>query len=112
MLDFSKRKKRYFDFKLHDETLLSLPVPTLGMFDNMLGAIDTATGAASYDSLRKVLFDILSSNRQRVVITDEHIMTFDLDEIIELLLAYTAFTNEVAADPNLQSLTTPARRKR
>lgn len=99
MLDFSSRKKKYYDLKLHDGTKLSLPTPTMKVFDSMF-EIYKNSDSVDIDTMRQLLLEILSSNKQGIKITDEQIQAFDVEDLYELLMSYVKFVQGVLADPN------------
>lgn len=100
MLDFQKRKKKYFDITLHDGTQLSLPTPTLKLNNDLQAMLETG-GEKEVPAMVK---SILETNRQGIEITQEHIQAFDVEDMIDLMMGYMEFTKGVLSVPNLKSL--------
>jgi len=106
MLDFQKRKKKYFDMGLHDGTKLQIPTPTMDVYDLMMEV--TKTGAnTDINQLREVVARVLRTNKQGAEITDTQIRAFDLDDMYELFMEYIEFIKSVLSDPNSKSLIAP-----
>lgn len=80
MLDFQKRKKKTFDIALHDGTKLKIPTPTMGVFSS-LKEVTVNQENAGEEELLAVLRDVLNSNKQGVVVTEDQLREFDLDDI-------------------------------
>lgn len=100
MLDFQKRKKKYFDITLHDGTKLKIPTPTLMVFNAMK---EYTENSSDTDQLESLVSLILNSNKQRTEITEEHLQGFDLDDMRELFAEYVNFVQGVMSDPNSKS---------
>ncbi len=105
MLDFSKRKKKYFELKLHDGTKLSLPTPSLKLNSELQSLLD----AGGEKEVPVMVQSILETNKQGVEITQEHIQAFDVEDMLDLMMGYMEFTKGVLSDPNLKSLITQAK---
>ena len=99
MLDFSKRKKKYFDITLHDGTKLQIPTPTRGVY-NAIMEISQKADNADFAEVEQVVKKILDSNKTKVKITEQQMAAFDLDDIYELFLSYVDFVHKVISDPN------------
>lgn len=99
MLDFSKRKKKYFDITLHDGTKLQIPTPTRGVY-NAIMEISQKADNVDFAEVEQVLKKILDSNKTKVKITEEQMAAFDLDDIYGLFLSYVDFVHKVISDPN------------
>jgi len=102
MLDFRKRKKKYFDVILHDGTKLQLPMPTMAVYRELVD-VSKLTGNDNMDSLTNLLNVILKSNKNQVPITDEHLTSFDVEDIIELFVGYAEMVQKELNNPNLSS---------
>lgn len=100
MLDFQKRKKKYFDLALHDGTKLKIPTPTMTVFDAMKEVTESQDDT---DQLASLVSTLLNTNKQGVEITDEQMESFDLEDMKELFVAYVDFVQEVMTDPNSKS---------
>lgn len=102
MLNFQKRKKKYFDITLHDGTELQIPTPTMVVFDAMKEISENPSDVDS-DQLKDLLSTILSTNRAGLEITGEHLKEFDSNDIKDFFLEYVKFVQGVLSDPNLKS---------
>lgn len=102
MLDFQKRKKKYWDVALHDGTRLQIPAPTTGIY-NAMQEISEHADNVDVDELSQVVAKILQANRKNVEITQEQIQAFDLEDMYELFSSYMEFIEETLSDPNLKS---------
>lgn len=103
MLDLSKRKKKYWDLVLHDGTKLQIPTPSRGVYDAVMEVSQKADNA-NFMEIEQIVKQIMSSNKARVIITEEQMAAFDLDDIYELFISYVDFVHEVISDPNSKSL--------
>lgn len=102
MLDFQKRKRKYFDVVLHDGTLLKVPPPTVKVFED-IQEIAVDPQSTTPNQLTNLARAVLNTNKAGVQITDEQISAFDFDEITELFTGYANFITEALSDPNLKS---------
>lgn len=99
MLDFSKRKKKYFDVTLHDGTKLQIPTPTMEVNEAIAGIAkkdDIIKAEEAYPLVKK----ILGSNTAGAKITDKQLKAFDLADIYDLFINYMEFIHEIISDPN------------
>ena len=101
MLDFSKRKKRYYDITLHDGTTLKIPAPknSLWMALAELQASGPMENVGNLELLRLTRI-VLESNKESIPITDQHINEFDLEDMQDFLGEYAGFVNSILSDPN------------
>lgn len=99
MLDFSKRKKKYFDVGLHDGTKLQIPTPTMAAYDAMKNIDNNSDKEELYEMLKK----ILSTNKKGIDVTEEQVRKFELDDMIEFFVEYAEFVKLVLVDPNSKS---------
>lgn len=102
MLDFQKRKKKYWDVVLHDGTRLQIPAPTMGIY-NAMQEISEHADNVDVDELSQVVAKILQANRKNIAITEEQIQAFDLEDMYELFANYMEFIKETLSDPNSKS---------
>jgi len=99
MLDFSKRKKKYWDVALHNGTKLQIPCPTMDVYDSMV-EISKNPYSVDYDQLKEAAATVMKSNRQGTEITDEDMRLFDLDDLKEFFIEYGKWVKQVLSDPN------------
>lgn len=104
MLDFQKRKKKYWDLALHDGTRLQIPTPTMGIY-NAMQEISEQADNADVEELGRVIAQILRANRKNLEITEAQIQAFDLEDMYELFAGYMKFIEETLSDPNSKSPT-------
>lgn len=97
MLDFQKRKKKYFDVTLHDGTQLEIPAPTMVTFDAMR---EVSENPRKTELLKPLVLLILSTNKQRTEITEEQICAFNVIDMRQLFVDYAAFVKDTLSDPN------------
>lgn len=102
MLDFQKRKKKYWDVALHDGTRLQIPAPTMAIYKAMQEMSENADNTDA-DELGQVVAKILRANRKNIEITEEQIQAFDLEDMYELFASYMEFIKETLSDPNSKS---------
>lgn len=102
MLDFQKRKKKYYELILHDGTMLLLPTPTMEMFETMK-EVGPDPRKVEKEQLYAVIGAILRDNKYKIEISDEQVQTFDYEDMYALLSEYLQFVNEVLSDPNSRS---------
>lgn len=100
MLDYSKRKKRYFDMVLHDGAKLRLPMPTKAVFGELNELSKTPEEDIVLDDLIGILEVILNSNKNQAVITAEQLQEFDLEDIKVLFAEYVNFVQKGLSAPN------------
>lgn len=99
MLDFQKRKKKYFDVVLHDGTKLKIPAPTMAVYSAMKEIADDQENVGE-EELAGLLRDILNNNKQKVKVSQEQLQDFDLDDMKELFVEYTQFVIKELSDPS------------
>jgi hypothetical protein len=106
MLDFQKRKKKYFDIALHDGTKLKISTPTTELYGMIRESFSDPENVEE-DDLRSLVKNVLSTNKQGIEITDEQVEEFDLEDMYLLFTKYVAFVQEVLSDPNSKSPIVP-----
>ena len=103
MLNFQKRKKKYFNITLHDGTKLRIPTPTLEFYNEINYTISNIENVENED-VRAVIKAVLALNKEGIEITDGHIDEFDTEDICEFFMEYMVFVQGVLSDPNFNSL--------
>lgn len=96
MLDFTTRKKKKYMVKLHDGFVAILPMPSKGVFDNMIAAQDMADIDEVYD----LLVVIINQNQKKKYSREKIEAMFDFEDAVELLKDYIGFVTGVVSDPN------------
>jgi hypothetical protein len=104
MLDFQKRKKKYFDVTLHDGTKLKIPTPTRRTYDDLMDIYQNPDTAVS--ELPRLLEATLKTNKEKVPITEEQLTEFDIEDMYAFFTEYANFVNDALSDPNSKSPTT------
>ena len=106
-LDFNKIKKRYFTVTLADEnnTTLMISTPTKEIMDEFIGmkdALDAQTiGDDAIDTLYELCAKIMSRNKGGIkILKDDLVKTFDFEDVILFIQAYTSFINELTNSKN------------
>jgi hypothetical protein len=102
MLDFQKRKKKYFDITLHDGTKLKLPTPKMAVFGAMKEVAENSSDVDE-EQLSSLVLTILQTNQQKTEITEENIKEFDFDDLREFFVEYLKFVQTIMSDPNSKS---------
>lgn len=96
LLDYSKKKKRVFKVKLHDEKVLNIPLPTKKVFDMLTEFNNNMDLSELYD----LVTVIINSDKSTKYTLDQISDMFDFDDLREFLAEYVNFVTEVTKDPN------------
>lgn len=103
MLDFQKRKKKYFNVTLHDGTKLRIPTPTKRTYGDLMYVYQNPNIAA--DKLPELLEDTLRTNKDGVQITEEQLAEFDIEDMYVFFTDFADFVSDILDDPNSKSPT-------
>lgn len=101
MLDFQKRKKKYFNVTLHDGTKLRIPTPTKRTYGDLMDMYQNPDTAA--DKLPQLLEDTLKTNKGGVQITEEQLAEFDIEDMYVFFTDFADFVSDILDDPNSKS---------
>lgn len=97
MLDFSARKQRLMDLKLHDGTLLQIPVPNAGTYDEIL---DISAEGRNISIIPSVVI-ILNQNQQGINFTPEQVeRMFTVADLSVIYAEFIKFVGDAINDPN------------
>lgn len=102
MLDYTRRKRKFFSMKLPDGTMLYLLMPKKRTFEKMAQFEETeAEGVESINALYDIAADILSNNLQKKRYNSDKVgEMLDIDEVKILFSDYVAFVAGIKNDPN------------
>ncbi len=98
MLDFQKRKRKYFEVKLHDGTELRIPTPARAIYDDLMEMYENPEGAAR--KMPCLLEAILRMNKDGIPITEKQLNEFDIEDLYDFFTDYANFVSAILDDPN------------
>lgn len=103
MLDFQKRKRKYFEIKLHDGTELKIPTPTRAIYDDLMEMYQDPEAAVR--RMPDLLVAVLKSNRDKTPITEAQLDEFDIEDLYDFFTGYANFVSATLDSPNSKSPT-------
>ncbi|HBF66491.1 MAG TPA: hypothetical protein DDW34_13070 [Clostridium sp.] len=96
MLDFTQKKTKRFDVKLHDGFVAFIPMPNKGAFDKIMSLNNTSNSGDIYELLTTVINQ--NAKKKYSIATIEKM--FDFEDAIKFIKSYTEFVTGVISDPN------------
>lgn len=102
-LDLSVFEEQYLDVKLADGRLLQLCKPTQAIVINMLkfqNINENTNPNEIIDAVDEITFDILSTDKDGLVVTKETVAEMNLRMKLALIQEYGKFISEVQSNPN------------
>lgn len=102
-LDLSVFEEQYLDVKLPDGRILKLCKPTQAIVINMMkfqNINESTDAAAVIDAVDEIALDILSTDKNGIVVTKETVEEMNLQMKLALIQEYGKFISEVQSNPN------------
>lgn len=96
MLDYTKKKKKKFEVKLYDGSIVKIPMPTKKVFDMLV----SMEGNSDTDTLYEAVTMIINSNGTKIYEDDEIEGMLDYEDVGEFIHSYVEFVKGATNDPN------------